>query len=66
MLATFTGWLGAAALCVAPFIIDSDEGKILAIVGLALLCLQAWAKSCYNLVILNITGIGGYFYALYF
>jgi len=66
MLATFTGWLGAASLCVAPFIIDSDEGKILAIIGLALLCLQAWVKSCYNLVILNITGIGGYIYALYF
>ena len=49
----------------APPIIDTDLGKILAISGLVLLTLQAIDKSCYNLVLLNILGIGGYAYALY-
>ena len=65
MIANVTGWMGAALLCVAPFIIDTDLGKWLAISGLALLCLQAIDKQCYNLVMLNIIGIGGYIYALY-
>ncbi len=66
MISSLTGWIGAAALAAAPFIIDSDEGKILAIAGLALLCFQAWQTKCYNLIFLNITGIIGYSYALYF
>ena len=49
----------------APFIIDTSAGKYLAIVGLVLLTLQAIANKCYNLVLLNIVGVGGYFYALY-
>ena len=61
-----SGWVGALLLCIAPPIIDSDLGKILASLGLAILCFQAWHKSCYNLVFLNIIGIGGYLYALYF
>lgn len=66
MLRILADWLGALALCCAPFIIDTLEGKILAIVGLALLTLQAIRKECYNLVLLNIIGIGGYFYAIHF
>ncbi len=65
MVANVAGWIGAALLCVAPFIIDSDLGKWLAISGLAILCLQARATRCYNLILLNLTGIGGYLYALY-
>tara|TARA_R100001443_G_scaffold100987_1_gene108558 strand:+ start:465 stop:668 length:204 start_codon:yes stop_codon:yes gene_type:complete len=61
-----SGWVGAVLLCIAPPIIDTDLGKILAASGLAILCLQAWHKSCYNLIFLNIIGIGGYTYALYF
>lgn len=53
------------ALCVSPFIIDTVEGKILAIVGLALLTVQASQARLWNFVLLNLTGIGGYFYALY-
>jgi len=66
LLRTLADWLGAAALCCAPFIIDTTEGKALAIVGLGLLTLQAIRKECYNLVFLNIIGIGGYFYAIHF
>lgn len=62
----FASWVGAALMCAAPFIIDTDAGKLMAIAGLSLLTLQAIATRCYNLVLLNITGIGGYIYALYF
>ena len=62
----FAAWVGAALMCVAPFIIDTDAGKLMAIVGLSLLTLQAITTRCYNLVLLNIIGIGGYFYAIYF
>ena len=62
----FASWVGAALMCAAPFIIDTDAGKLMAIVGLSLLTLQAIATRGYNLVLLNIMGIGGYFYALYF
>lgn len=66
LLRTLADWLGALALCCAPFIIDTLEGKVLAIIGLALLTLQAIRKECYNLVLLNIIGIGGYLYAIHF
>lgn len=59
------GWIGSMALCVSPFIIDTVEGKVLAIVGLALLTVQASQARLWNFVLLNLTGIGGYFYALY-
>ena len=59
------GWVGAALMCAASFQIDSDAGKMAAIAGLLLLTLQAIANKCYNLVLLNIISIGGFFYALY-
>ena len=62
----FIGWMGALAMAGAPFIIDTDAGKILAIVGLALLSVQAVDSKLYNLLLLNLAGIGGYTYALYF
>ena len=65
MITALAAWIGAVCMMAAPFIIDTSAGKYLAIVGLALLTLQAIAHKCYNLVLLNIVGIGGYFYALY-
>lgn len=53
-------WIGTALLCAAPFLIDYPIGKVMAMLGLALLCLQAWEKLCYNLIILNTIGIIGY------
>lgn len=61
----FAAWIGATCMMVAPFIINTSAGKYLAICGLALLTLQAITNRCYNLVLLNIVGIGGYTYALY-
>ena len=65
MLVNLSAWIGTALMGAAPFLIDTTGGKIMAIVGLALLCLQAIDKACYNLVCLNVIGIGGYIYALY-
>lgn len=62
----FAGWVGAAAMVAAPPMIDTAQGKALAIVGLLLLTLQAAKLRAYNLVLLNIGGIIGYSYALYF
>jgi hypothetical protein len=62
----FAGWVGAAAMVAAPPMIDTAQGKALAIVGLLLLTLQAAKLRAYNLILLNIGGILGYCYALYF
>ena len=60
------GWMGAFCMASAPFVIDTVEGKLMAILGLALLMLQAIASKLWNLVLLNSFGIVGYFYAIYF
>ena len=60
MLINACSWMGTALLGAAPFLIDTPAGKIMAIAGLALLCLQAYDKKCYNLLILNTIGIIGY------
>ena len=59
-------WVGAALMCVAPFMIDTAIGKMIAMLGLTLLNFQAAEKDCKNLMILNSVGILGYSYALYF
>lgn len=61
-----SGWVGAAAMVAAPPLIDTAQGKALAIVGLLLLTIQAAKLRAYNLVLLNIGGILGYSYAIYF
>lgn len=66
MYARLTGWLGALCMALAPFAIDTDAGKLAAIGGLTLLTLQAIDARLWNLVFLNIAGILGYSYALYF
>lgn len=60
------GWMGALCMAGAPFIIDTDAGKIIAIAGLLMLTQQAAHGKLWNLVCLNIAGILGYSYALYF
>lgn len=60
------GWMGALCMAGAPFIIDTDAGKIIAIAGLLMLTQQAAHGKLWNLVCLNIAGIIGYSYALYF
>jgi hypothetical protein len=64
--ATLAGWIGAAAMAAAPFAIDSDAGKCLAIFGLFLLTIQALEKSLINLVLINGVSIVGYTYAIFY
>ena len=56
--------LGTGAMCVAPFFINTVPGKICAVVGLALLTIQALDLKAYNLVLLNLVGTAGYLYSL--
>lgn len=65
-LAEWLGWCGALCMVIAPFIIDYNAGKYLAIVGLGLLTFQAVHAKMVNLITLNTLGILGYTYALYF
>jgi len=65
MLVKLLAWCGAAGISVAPFIIDTPAGKITAICSLACLTVQALNLKAYNLVVMNLTGIGGYLYVLY-
>jgi len=58
-------WVGTVCMALAPFMIDYSIGKLLAIMGLALLTVQATHAKLYNLMLLNTIGIIGYFYALY-
>ena len=60
MIVNIAAWVGTALMGAAPFLIDWPTGKVMAILGLALLCLQAYDKKCYNLIILNLIGIIGY------
>jgi len=60
MSLTLLNWIGATALAVAPFIIETQGGQMLAVVGLALLTRQAIANRLWNLVMLNSIGIIGY------
>jgi len=61
-----TAWVGAICMALAPFAIDTDAGKMAAIAGLVLLTVQALDIRAWNLVLLNLAGIIGYFYALLF
>ena len=66
MFSPLIGWCGAGAMALAPFAIDTDAGKLAAIGGLVLLTVQALDSKLHNLVFLNLAGILGYSYALYF
>jgi hypothetical protein len=63
VLFTLAGYMGAACLVVAPWVIDSPEGKLAAMSGLALLTIQAVDLKAWNLIILNLAGIAGYYFA---
>ena len=57
-------YVGSAVAAIAPFFIDSTEGKIAEIVGLSVLTAQVWRKRQYNLVILNTISVIGYIVAI--
>ena len=61
---TLLGWLGCGAMMVAPFLINFWYGKLLAVIGLALLTVQAVHNKMLNLILLNVVGIIGYLWSL--
>jgi len=65
VIISLIGWVGAAIMVVASFNMASPSGLIMAIAGLALLTIQAAHNRTINLVILNISSIIGFTYALY-
>ena len=48
-----------------PFFVNDLSGKILCITGLALLTIQTQKTKSYNLSLLNMVGISGYFYSIF-
>lgn len=62
MIVSILAWTGSAALCGAPFIIDSLAGKLLAIFGLSAVIPQTIQKRAFNLTLLNVVGIIGYLF----
>jgi hypothetical protein len=66
MIVALCAWMGAVLMCAAPFFIDTDGGKITAVIGLTLLTVQAYDGRLYHLIALNIISAGGFLYALYF
>ena len=66
MIVALCAWIGAALMCAAPFFIDTDGGKITAVIGLSLLTVQAYDGRLYHLIALNTISAGGFLYALYF
>jgi hypothetical protein len=59
------GWLGCACMVSNSFLSFWEHRQALAIVGLALLTIQAWHLKARNLIILNILSIIGYLCALF-
>ena len=56
--------MGTGAMVIAPFFIDTLAGKLCAIVGLALLTVQALDLKAHNLILLNLAGIAGYTFSI--
>jgi hypothetical protein len=63
-LAKVGNWIGAAGITAAPFLIDSDAGKMLAILALVCLTRQALELKAFNLAVANLTGILGYLFSI--
>ena len=64
-LVSVSSWIGTALMGAAPFLITTALGQVMAMLGLALLSLQALEKKCYNLILLNTIGAFGYAINLY-
>jgi len=59
-LSNVMGWVGAIALALAPYHMPGVRGYWLACVGLSLLTIQAAHLRAYNLILLNVVSIVGY------
>ena len=59
-LINVVAWCGAVLVSTAPFIIDTGLGKLLIIIGLCCLMVQAIDLKQKNLIALNFIGVLGY------
>lgn len=57
--------IGTACMMIGPFFINFLTGKILSVIGLALLTVQTQKTKSYNLSLLNAVGIIGYLYSIF-
>jgi len=64
LVSAVAGWFGAFALCFAPFVIDTNGGKALAMLGLLALSLPALHNRIYSILFCNIVGFLGYGFAI--
>jgi len=51
-------------MMISPFFIDTNQGKIGMLIGLALITIQTQRTKQYNLSLLNFVGFCGYLYSL--
>ena len=58
-------YIGTICMMAGPFFVNSISGKLIMIVGLALLTIQTQKTKSYNLSLLNAVGICGYLYSLF-
>ena len=61
----FVIYIGTFCMMAGPFFVNDLSGKILRITGLALLTIQTQKTKSYNLSLLNMVGISGYFYSIF-
>ena len=57
-------YIGTFFMMISPFFIDTNQGKIGMLIGLALITVQTQRTKQYNLSLLNFVGFCGYLYSL--
>ena len=57
-------YIGTIFMMISPFFIDTNQGKIGMLIGLALITIQTQRTKQYNLSLLNFVGFCGYLYSL--
>ena len=62
----FVIYIGTFCMMAGPFFVNDLSGKLLCIAGLALLTVQTQRTKSYNLSLLNLVGISGYIYSIFF
>jgi membrane-bound ClpP family serine protease len=61
----FVIYIGTICMMAGPFFVNGLSGKLMMIVGLALLTIQTQKTKSYNLSLLNAVGICGYLYSIF-
>tara|TARA_A100001015_G_scaffold116065_1_gene128849 strand:+ start:579 stop:824 length:246 start_codon:yes stop_codon:yes gene_type:complete len=57
-------YVGTGFMMISPFFIDTSQGKVGMLIGLALITIQTQRTKQYNLSLLNLVGFCGYLYSL--